>query len=370
MSHAAPTMSPRPIVGMICPYEPGKPIEDVRRELGLIHIIKLASNENPLGPSPKVVSALNRTNLSLHHYPDFNGTALREDLARHLGVPMDHLILGAGSAELMKTLADTCLERGNEGIVADICFSVYHNVISIAGATPVVVPLRPDLSQDLARTRAAVTERTRIVFLASPNNPTGRLVPFADLCAFVRDLPPTVIAALDLAYWEYIDDAQAYDLLPLLNELPNVVILRTFSKAHGLAGLRVGYAIARPEVIRWMERVRIPFNTSTAAQVAAQVALSDPDHLARTLALNRAMRTRLVQGLEALGLTTWPSQANFVLADTGQNSEQVFSRFLRKGIIVRPVGHPRLSTCIRVTTGTEEEVERFLAELPAVLAGP
>ena len=220
---------------MICPYEPGKPIEEVQRELGLSVITKLASNENPLGPSAQVVETLNRTNLGLHLYPDYEGYYLRQTLGAKLGVPADNILLGAGSAELMHLIADAFLDRGDEGVVADLCFPVYANVIRLAGATPVEVPVNEQLDHDLERMLAAVTPRTRMLFLATPNNPTGRSTSVADLSALLDRLPSEVLLILDLAYWEYVQEADDAALLTLLGKHSNLILLRTFSKAYGLA---------------------------------------------------------------------------------------------------------------------------------------
>jgi histidinol-phosphate aminotransferase len=350
----------KPVLEMICPYEPGKPIEEVQRELGLSEIIKLASNENPLGPSPDVIDTLNRTSLGLHLYPDYEGYYLRQELGAAIGVSPDQLLLGAGSAEIMRLLADAFLDRGDEGIVADICFPVYANVIRIAGAVPVAVPLDDKLGYDLERMLAAVTDRTRVIFLAAPNNPTGHLTPLSDITTMLERLPKHVLCALDLAYWEYVQGTSEQALVELLGKHDNVVLLRTFSKAYGLAGLRIGYAVASPDKIALMGRVRIPFNTSSAAQLAARMALKDQAHIRRTVALNRRMLDLLTSSLRDFGWKPWPSQANFLLADTHRASDDVFDRLLRKGIIVRPVRHPRIATCVRVTTGTEEQIDRLL----------
>ena len=354
-------------VEMICPYEPGKPIEEVKRELGLTRIVKLASNENPLGPSRHVVDTLNNSDLELHLYPDYEGWYLRCALAERLGVTEQHLVTGAGSAELMRLVADAYLERDDEGIVADICFPVYANVIRIAGATPVEVPLDDNLDYDLQRMLDAVTPRTKAVFLASPNNPTGRRIPRADLIAFLGRLPERVLCVLDLAYWEYVEATEAEDPVRLLAEHPNVVLLRTFSKVYGLAGLRIGYALAHPDVTHWLSRVRLPFSTSTAAQVAARAALEDQPHVQRAVELNRQTRAALTRELSSLGYPPHASAANFVLVDFRTDAEGLFQALLRRGIIVRPQRHPRLGRCVRITTGTEEQIGMLLEAVRAEL---
>jgi histidinol-phosphate aminotransferase len=348
---------------MICPYEPGKPIEEVRRELGLERITKLASNENPLGPSPRVIETLNRSNLQLHMYPDYEGWYLRQALASRLAVAPEQVILGAGSAELMRLIADAYLDRGDEAVMADLCFAVYQNVTVIARARPVIVPVDSKLDHDLERMLEVVTPRTKVVFLASPNNPTGRLIPAADLKGFLERLPPTVLCVLDLAYLEYVSAPGYENLMDLVRQHPNLVLLRTFSKVYGLAGLRIGYAVAASDVTGWLARMRIPFNTSTAAQVAALAALADEEHVKRAVALNQASRTQLADGAERIGFRATPSHANFVLLEGRLDSEMVFQSLLVRGIVIRPMRHPRLSRCIRVSTGTAEQMEELLERL-------
>jgi histidinol-phosphate aminotransferase len=354
---------------MLCPYEPGKPVAEVQRELGLGSVIKLASNENPLGPSPRAIETLNRTDLELHMYPDFDGWALRQALATRLGVTPDEIVLGAGSSELMRLIADAYLERGQEAILADLCFPVYQNVTRIAGATPIIVPVDSDLNQDLGRMLSAVTPRTRVVFLASPNNPTGRLIPFPDLVAFLERLPLNVLCVVDLAYWEYVDADPAAEPVTLLRRYPNLVLLRTFSKVYGLAGLRVGYAVSNVDVTGWLCRMRIPFNVCTAAQVAAQVALDDRAHVCKAIELNRTVRKDLDDGASRIGFVAHPSDANFMLLEGERNAEDVFQTLLRRGFIVRPMRHPRLRRSVRVTTGTREQIAGLLSAM-ADLAGP
>ncbi|HEY3354700.1 MAG TPA: histidinol-phosphate transaminase [Polyangia bacterium] len=344
---------------MICPYEPGKSIEEVRRELGLSRVIKLASNENPLGPSPRVIDALAPSSLELHMYPDQEGHCLQSALGRWLDVAPEQIVVGAGSTEIMRLLADAYLRPGDEALMADLCFPVYETVTRVAGGRPVVVPLDEALGYDLEAMLAAITRRTKLVFLASPNNPTGARIPCADLQHFVARLPSTVLCVLDLAYAEYVEGAAA-EALELATRHSNLVLLFTFSKVYGLAGLRVGYAVANRDVASWLKRVRIPFTISTAAQVAARVALEDRDHVRRTLALNRRSRELLVRQSPDLGLAVRGSGANFVLLECPAESEEMSRRLLRRGIVVRPMRHPRLARCVRVTTGTEEQTGAFL----------
>jgi histidinol-phosphate aminotransferase len=355
-------------VEMICPYEPGKPIREVQRELGLQRIVKLASNENPLGPSPRVIDTLNRDPLELHTYPDYDGWYLRQAIARKLGTPMESIVVGAGSSDLMRLIADVYLDPGTEALVSDICFPVYANAARIEGAKVVTVPLDDELRYDLERMYDALTDRTRVVFLASPNNPTGLEISGGELNAFMEELPPQVLCVLDLAYHEYTDPERRVNPLELLQRHANLVLLHTFSKVYGLAGLRVGYAVAAEDVSAALSRVRIPFTTSTPAQVAGLVALEDTEHTEKSVTLNDAMRRRLARDLGALGLRTYPSGANFVLTDAGVDSDAVFVRMLRRGVIVRPMRDPRLNTCLRITTGTEEQLDLAIGALGEVLA--
>jgi len=280
---------------MICPYEPGKPIEEVKRELGLDRVIKLASNENPLGPSRRAIDTLNGSDLELHMYPDYDGWYLRRALGEQTRLPVEQIMLGAGSSELMRLVGDAFLAPGDEALLVDVTFPVYLNVVHIAGATPVVVPVDETLQYDLERLLEAVTPRTKLVFLSTPNNPTGLRIPPADLATFLERLPPRVLCVLDLAYWEYmaIGTRNDCDPIELLHRHENVLVLRTFSKVYGLAGLRVGFARGHAGVVGALCKVRIPFSTSTAAQLAARVALSDHDHVTRSVALNAASRTKL-----------------------------------------------------------------------------
>jgi len=354
-------------VEMICPYEAGKPLREVERELGLTDVTKLASNENPLGPSPRVIDTLNGSRLDLHAYPDYDGWYLRRAVAERLGVAVESVLIGAGSSDLMRVVADAYLAPGNEALVSDICFPVYANLARLAGAEVVAVPLDDDLQYDLERMLGAVTDRTKVVFLASPNNPTGLEIPADELELFLQRIPSGVLCVVDLAYREYVDSAADRDPLDLLRRHPNVLLLHTFSKVYGLAGLRVGYAVAPRDVIATLARVRVPFSASTPAQVAGRVALEDLEHTAESVRLNRVMRAYLGSALRDLGLRTWPSAANFVLADTGLVSDAVFQAMLHRGVIVRPLHDPRLSTCLRITTGTEEQMDRAVGVLEEVL---
>ncbi len=354
-------------VEMICPYEPGMPISEVQRTLGLEEVTKLASNENPLGPSPRVIEALNRDNLDLHTYPDYDGWYLKRAVAERLDVEPESVVVVAGSSDLMGLIADAYLGVGTEALVSDICFPVYANVARLDGADVVTVPLSDDFNYDLERMLAAISPRTRVIFLATPNNPTGLEIPSADLAAFLDRVPENVLCVLDLAYHDYVPPADDPHPLRLLRQHANVLLLRTFSKVYGLAGLRVGYAVAAPDVISALDRVRIPFTTSTPAQVAGRVALQDDEHRDASVRQNAEMLASLRSGVEALGLRPWASSANFLVVDTGLDSDAVFEGMLRRGIVVRPLHHPRLNNCLRITTGTSHETDLAMGVLEEVL---
>ncbi len=346
-------------------YEPGKPIEDVARELGLdpATILKLASNENPLGASPAGVEAAARAVRTMELYPDGGAVRLRARLAAHLGLTPAQVIVGNGSNEILELLGNVFLRPGDEAVMGAPAFAVYKLVTLLFGARPVEVPLvahRHDLDA-LAR---AVTPRTRLVFLPSPNNPTGTANTEAEILAFARGLPPHVVFAYDEAYAEYLDAPP--DLRPLLAEGRKVICLRTFSKIYGLAGLRLGYGYAAPGLIALLNRVRQPFNVNSVALAAGEAALGDRAWVERSRASNAAGLARLGAGLAALGLETIPSVANFITVRTGDGA-RVFRELQHRGVIVRPMAGYGMPEWIRVSVGAPEQNNRLLRELAAVL---
>ena len=353
-----------PWVGRIRPYPPGKPIEEVERELGR-PAIKLASNENPLGPSPKAVEALRGCLDKVALYPDGSGYYLREKLARRHGIGMDRTILGAGSTDLIETVGYTFLTAGDEGITSESAFYIYRLAIEESGAALVQVPLR-DMTFDLAGIARAVSQRTKVVFLGNPNNPTGTMFTASELDRFLDILPPRVLVVLDEAYADYVDHPDYSHSLDYVRQGRNVLVLRTFSKVYGLAGLRIGYGMSNPDVIGALNRIRSPFNASIPAQVAAFAALDDADHVARSVALNRKEMRFLAQELTLLGVHHTPSVGNFLLLDTGRDCEEDFIRLLHEGVIVRPMKLYGFPTSQRVTVGTHAENEQFLEALQRV----
>jgi histidinol-phosphate aminotransferase len=370
MSSGAFAVPLNPRLAHLPVYQPGRPIEEVARELGLppAGILKLASNENPLGPSPRALAAMQAALARQHLYPDGNAFHLKQRLAEKLGLTPAHLIPGNGSNEVLELVGHAVIEPGAEVVVSQYCFAVYPIVTRLFGGTLVEVPAR-DLGHDLAAMRRAVTPRTRVVFVANPNNPTGTLAPAEAVLDLVHGLPPDVLLVVDEAYLEYLDSPP--DLLPLIRsgERPNLFLTRTFSKIHGLAGLRVGYGIGHPDFIAALEKVREPFNVNGLAQVAALAALDDTEHLARTRANNRAGLHQLEDGCRALGLEFVPSAANFLLVRVG-DGQRAFVELQRRGVIVRPMGGYCLPEWVRISVGTPEENARCLDALRAVLAAP
>jgi histidinol-phosphate aminotransferase len=348
-------------------YEPGKPIEDVARELGLdpAGILKLASNENPLGPSPLAVAAATRALAHGELYPDGGCFVLRQKLAARHGLAPEQFVVGNGSNEILELLGHVFLRPGDEVVMGAPAFIVYKLVALLFGARPVEVPL-VDHRHDLDALARAVTPRTKLVFLPSPNNPTGTANTEAEIHAFVRALPEQVVFVFDEAYAEYLDNPP--DLRPLLAEGRKVVGLRTFSKIFGLASLRVGYGYASPELAGLLNRVRQPFNVNAIGQAAAVAALDDADFTARARATNAAGLSQLASALADRGLEIVPSVANFLLVRVGDGA-RVFTELQRRGVIVRPMKPYGMPEWVRVTVGTAAQNERFLAALDEVLAG-
>jgi histidinol-phosphate aminotransferase len=355
-----------PYLSGLIPYSPGKPIEDVERELGISDSVKLASNENPLGPSPKALQAIAGALPNLHRYPDGGGYALRQALSRHWGVPADWLILGNGSNELLDMVGRSFLMPGDEVLYARQAFIVYDMVAQVTGATKVAVPLE-NFAHDLPAMQAAITPRTKLVFLANPNNPTGTCVDPRALERFLATVPPDLIVVLDEAYYEYLPSEARPDALQFVRDGRRVLVLRTFSKIYGLAGLRIGYGIGPAPLVALLNRVREPFNTNTLAQVAAAAALDDADHVAASRAANEAGRAFLTAECRAMGLAVVPSVANFLLVDTGRPGGQVTDALLRHGVIVRPVAGYGFATHLRITIGTAQENQKCVGALRAVL---
>ncbi|NLY90379.1 MAG: histidinol-phosphate transaminase [Firmicutes bacterium] len=349
----------------ITPYVPGKPIEEVQRELGLEQVIKLASNENPLGPSAQAVQAAVQALTEVHLYPDGNCYLLKEALAAHLGVEPAEIVVGNGCDEIIKLVAEAFFRPGDEVIVADPTFGEYAYATQLMGARLVKVK-GEGLAHDLEKMAAAVTPRTKAIFICNPNNPTGTMIKRTALEEFLARIPRQVLVIIDQAYFEYVEDPVYPNGVDYKGD-GRVLTLRTFSKIYGLAGLRVGYGVGDRELIAYLNRTREPFNVNRPGQLAAVAALRDQAHVVRSLEVNREGKEQLYQGLAALGLTYIPSFANFILFATPYPASAVFQALLRKGVIVRSAEIFGLPRQIRVTIGTRQENERFLTALATVL---
>ena len=354
-------------VRKIAPYQAGKPIGELAREYGLdeASIVKLASNENPLGMPESARRAMMAAMDELGRYPDSNGFDLKAEIARRYAVPQDWITLGNGSNDILEIAAHALLQPGESAVYSQYSFVVYALATQAIGARAIVVPAR-DYGHDLDAMRAAIEPDTRVVFVANPNNPTGTFAPAQAIESFLASVPTDVAVVLDEAYNEYLDPALRFDSTQWVRRFPNLILSRTLSKAYGLAGLRVGFALAQPELTDLMNRIRQPFNVNSLAQAAAIAALGDADFLARSYEINRLGKERLQKAFEVLGLQYVPSSGNFVLVRVG-DAAAVYERLLRAGVIVRPVAGYGLPEWLRVSIGLPEENEKFLAALPAAL---
>jgi histidinol-phosphate aminotransferase len=343
-------------------YQPGKSLEEVKRELGLEKVIKLASNENPFGCSPKVWESLTQIKDQFHLYPEDDAPMLRKQLAESLEVDERRLVFGNGSDEVIQMIARAYLETGTESIMATPTFPRYETATRIEGAVPVEVPLKNG-THDLNAMLAAVTEKTRLVWVCNPNNPSGTFVDHEALSSFIDRLPEHVLVVIDEAYVEYVTDDSFPDSLSLLDYNPRIIVLRTFSKIYGLASFRAGYGIAHPEVIQQLSRVREPFNLNRLAQAATLAAVKDETFVIYCRNQNRLGMEQVMKQLDEWNINYYPSQANFLLIDTGYDGDEVFSYLLKQGVIVRSGKALGFSTFLRVTIGKKEENEAFLVGL-------
>jgi len=354
-----------PGIESIAPYQPGKPLSELERELGIRDAIKLASNENPLGAGSRARSAALAALDDIGRYPDGGGFTLKRALGRYLGVAPAQITLGNGSNDVLELMARTFASDNGEIVYSQHAFVVYELATLAIGAKPVVAPAR-DWGHDLTAMRQAVTPRTRLVFIANPNNPTGTWTDRTAIESFLSSLPEQVMVVLDEAYFEYVEESSYPNGIELLARFPNLVVTRTFSKIHGLAGLRIGYAVSTAEVAQYLNRVRQPFNVNNVALAAAEAALSDEAHVRKSQAVNRDGMRQLTEGLRRLGYAFIPSVGNFITFDTGRPAGPVYETLLRRGVIVRPVGSYGMPNHLRVTIGLPEENERFLRELQSV----
>jgi len=349
-------------------FEPGKPIAEVRRELGLTDVIKLASNENPLGPSPKALAAAHAALADVHRYPDPQASELRAALAARLGVPVSHVLAGNGSVEIIDLVVRALLGPGDNAVIAEHAFIRFRQLVSAHNRGARLVPMR-DWTHDLEAMANAVDERTRLVFVANPNNPTGTWNRRAEVEALVARLPQGCLLLLDEAYFEYADDPDYPDGVALVRRGAPVIVTRTFSKVYGLGGLRAGYAVADPQLLETLLTIREAFGTNSVAQAAAAAALDDALHVSRSLALNRVEKARVASALGERGFAVLPSLGNFLAFDTRESGRDVFRRLLGRGVIVRPLDPYDMNSWLRVSIGTPVENTAFLAALRAVLPG-
>lgn len=355
-----------PGVQALVPYTAGKPIDELERELGITDIVKLASNENPLGPGPKVVSAIQAMLPELSRYPDGNGFALKQALSEKWQVDSNQITLGNGSNEILELVARTFLTPELEVVFSQHAFAVYPLVTQAVGATAKIAPAL-NFAHDLDAMLARVTDKTRLVFIANPNNPTGTLLSADALQGFMSALPKTVVCVLDEAYFEFVEEHLKVSSIKWLKQYPNLIITRTFSKAYGLAGLRVGYSISSVEIADLLNRVRQPFNNNMLALAAAEAALADQDYLTKTLAVNKQGMQFLTKQFSECGLSWIPSSGNFVSVDLNITAMPIYDALLRKGVIVRPVANYQMPTHLRISIGTEKQNQIFIEALKNVL---
>ncbi|MGM0563452.1 MAG: histidinol-phosphate transaminase [Pseudomonadota bacterium] len=362
-----------PGVQKLTPYSPGKPLEELEREYGITEAIKLASNENPLGPSPAAVEAVQKAAGELHRYPDGNSFELKTALAQKHGVNTSQITLGNGSNDVLELIARTFVMPDEEVLFSAHAFAVYPIVTqAVNGVMNIAPPTGPDSEQpyghDLEAMAARITDKTRVVFVANPNNPTGTWLKRDALRRFVEAVPARVIVVVDEAYFEYVDDPDYPNASEWLDEFPNLIVTRTFSKLYGIPGVRIGYGLSHPDIADLLNRVRQPFNVNSLAQAAAVAALHDDDYLQRSLDNNRDGLRQIVAACEEKGWGYIPSVANFICIRVGEQAEAVYEGLLREGVIVRPIGGYQLPEYVRVTIGTPEENARFIQALDKVMA--
>jgi len=354
-----------PDILRVRPYEPGKPVEEVKRELGLKRVIKLASNENPLGPSPEAVRAIKEFASKINFYPDGGGYYLKKALSKKLFIEDKNIILGNGSDEIIAMVSRIFLTRGEEAIVPTPSFLMYKIDVKISGGKIISVPLE-NFRIDLKSIREAITPRTKLIFIANPNNPTGTIVKKDEVREFLESIPESILTVFDEAYYEYVENEEYPQTLEFMKE-KNILVLRTFSKIYGLAGLRIGYGITKKEIVDILNRVRPPFNVNSLAQIAALASINDDYQIKRSRELVREGKKFLYSHLRKMGISFVPTEANFILIKVGENAKEVENRLLHRGIIVREMTPYNLPEYIRVSIGTMEQNEEFVRELQVSL---
>lgn len=357
----------RKAIDSLSPYIPGKPIDEVKRELGLERVIKLASNENPLGNSPAATRAVEEWAKNMAIYPDGNGTSLKLALSEKLGVDPDQILLGAGTDQILEIIAQTYINPGDNAIMGDPSFPRYSSVVKVMDGQSIEVPLTEDYRMDLDGFLEKINNRTKIIWLCNPNNPTGTIISAQEQLDFIRKVPKDILVVLDEAYYEYARGGEYPESLELLDEFNNIIILRTFSKAYGMAGLRIGYAISNKDIIAYLNRVRGPFNTNAGAQLAAIAALEDQEFIEKSVQSNNQGKEYLYSAFEEMGLEYIPTHSNFLMVNVNVSSVEVFKALLRKGVIIRSGDIYGMDDWIRVTIGTQEENEIFINALKEVI---
>ena len=357
---------PPSYVRELIPYVPGKPVEELERELGIRDAIKIASNENPLGPSALALRAVAEDLTRINRYPDGDSFYLKHKLAKRLDVKPENLIFGNGSNEVIEIVARTFMKPGDEGVIGEFAFIVFPIVTQAIGAKGILSPM-PELKHNLRDMYNRITPKTKAVFIANPNNPTGTMVKRDELEWFLESVPEDIIVVIDEAYFDYVDDPDYPNSLDYRNLGKSIITVRTFSKIYGLAGLRLGYGVSSVEIISYMNRVREPFNVNSLAQLAAYAALDDTEHVTKSREINRIGFQYLTKELKKLNLAFAPSFTNFILLDLGSDAIPIYNALLREGVIVRPVINYGLETHIRVTIGLPEENERFIRAIKKVL---
>ena len=352
----------------LTPYIPGKPITEVQRELALEEVTKLASNENSCGPSPKAIQAVQEALPEIHRYPDGSGFYLKKSLEQKLKINADQIILGNGTNEILEIAVRTFLSPGDETISGMPAFIIYYILTQAANGKNVQIPLK-NYTHDLEAMAAAITPQTKLIFIANPNNPTGTIVGKGEMITFLQRVPKNIVVIIDEAYYEYVEDDNFPDTLSYLKDNPSqpILILRTFSKIYGLAGLRIGYGIGPADLISLMNRVRQPFNVNALALTAAQVALEDKEHVDRSRQINASGYQYLCREFKRMKLSYIPSYANFILVDVGRDVKIFSDQLLREGVIVRPMSGYGLTTSVRITIGLKEENQKLIQAMEKVL---
>ena len=352
-------------VASLQPYQPGKPVEELERELGIQNIIKLASNENPLGASPKALAMLKNPG-DLSRYPDGNGFRLKAALAKYHGIDADQITLGNGSNEILELIARAILTPAHEVVFSEHAFAVYPLVTQAISAKAVVVPAK-NWGHDVDGMLSAITANTRLMFVANPNNPTGTWLKKAELRRLLESVPDNLIVVVDEAYFDYVQEPDYPNSMEWLSDFPNLLVTRTFSKAYGLAGFRIGYGVAHKEIADLLNRVRQPFNINNLALACAEAALSDREHIRKTISNNQTGMKYLMESFKKMGLDYIPSTGNFICVDLKRPGREIYNKLLYEGVIVRPVDNYGMPNHLRVTIGREEENKRFIEALEKVI---